>query len=286
MRIRIQAIALPALLLAAACGDLSTGSAPQRDAEPTAPQVTRLLGTVTCHVDLVAHETKCGPAAASGTAGGPKLTRVLLDTSHFTLNPGPQFRSGGLEYIFTTLINDIGQDIGTHNGINSDTIRAFVKSITVTGGFGAVSAYNHVGTGTFTAANQPYWEWHEIVNAGGGESTTLLWQFSAAGTVTSFTYDVGLSAPIAHPNGWVSVSGDDQVPLGGSRTHTATVKDWLGNVVSSGVVLWTATNVSGDVDVTVLNSRQARIDGVAVGTAEVTASKGFETPRTYGVTVF
>ena len=281
----ISALALSTLLFAAACGDITSGAPAVPGAEAAArPKVSKLLGTVTCYVDVAAETHRCG--APVSRAGGPNETRVILSSAHFTLNTGPSFTSGGLAYIWTTIQNDIGQNIGTHNGIQSDSIRAFVSAINVTGGSGVVTAYNHTGTGTFTASNQPYWEWYEIVNAGGGESTNLLWQFSVPGTVTAWNYTVGVSAPIANPDGWVSVSGDVAIPNGGSRTHTAVVYDWIGNVVTGGYALWSRTNVSGSVTFTTINSRQATFTGTSVGSVEITAFHGFATEREYGANVF
>lgn len=279
---RIQALAVSALLLAAACDDVTSRSP---GLEPQAVVVgpgEKLLGTVTCYVDAVAETHKCGDPVPSG---GANHTRVNLTTSHFTLVTGASFTSGGIAHFFNEIRNDIGQDIGTHNGITSDSIRAFVTAINVTGGSGSVTPYNHTGTGTFTAANQPYWEYREIVSPG-NESSTLIWQFSVPGTVTAWNYTVGVSAPIAHPNGWIEVTGNDQIQHGQYQLHTATVYTWTGAVDNSGVVSWDTASVSGTVYASNWDERVGHILGLRVGTAEVTASKGSATPHTYGVTVY
>jgi hypothetical protein len=156
----------------------------------------------------------------------------------------------------------------------------------VTGGTGTVSAYNHTGTGTFTASNQPYWLYDEIVSENGGQTSTLIWQFSVPGTVTAWNYTVGVSAPIAHPNGWVDVTGNTMIPHGNTRQHTAVVYDWTGAVDNTGVVSWSATDVSGSAYASPWDDREGTILGVRVGTAEITASKGSATPHTYGVEVY
>jgi hypothetical protein len=280
---RFQALALAVLLLAAACDDATTG-APARE-----PDVARvgpgevLLGTVTCYVDVAAESTRCGEPAGRG---GASQTRVALSSTQFSLITGVSFTSGGIANFFNKIQNNLGQEIGTHNGINSDSIRAFVTAINVTGGSGTVTANNPTGTGTFTAPNQPYWLYSEIVAPNGGQTaTTLIWKFNVPGTVTAWNYTVGVSAPIAHPNGWVEVTGDDQIPHGQTRTHTATVYDWTGAVDNTGTVAWDTVGVSGSVYAGVWDSRTALILGVRPGTAEVTASKGSATPHTYGVEV-
>lgn len=279
---RIHALAIAALLLSSACGDITSGSPRESDAKGARPRVTRQLGTVTCYVDVAAGTHRCGDLV---TPGGGMQTRVALNTSHFTLVTGTSFTSGGIGYFFNKIQNDIGQDIGTHDGIFSDSIRAFVTAINVTGGSGTVTPRNHTGTGTFTAAGQPYWLYEEIVSPS-TQSSMFIWEFNVPDTVTAWNYTVGVSAPIAHPNGWVDVTGDPQIPNGGSRTHTAVVHDWIGNVVTSGYVLWSRTNVSGSVTFTVPNSRQAIFTGTSVGTVEIWAYHGSATEDVNGAEVY
>ncbi|HEX6038965.1 hypothetical protein [Longimicrobium sp.] len=277
---RIQAFALAALLLASACGDIPSGSSAAR--EPVAvARHQKLLGTVTCRVDAVAGTTKCGDATA---AGGANQTRVLL-SSHFTVLTNQQFTSGGTAYFFNEIRNDLGQAIGTNTGVDVDTIYAFISNIQVTGGSGTVTVSNADGTATFTAANQPFWKWRQTIDPGYTTGTSI-WTFSVPGTVTSWTYTVGLSAPIAHPNGWVDISGNSQIQHGQYQLLTATVHDWTGTVNTSGSVSWTGTNVSGQIYVSQWDDRTGHVLGVRTGTGEVTASFGTATPKTVGVNVY
>jgi hypothetical protein len=281
----LHALALTALLAAGACDRVPTDAPGPDAAVPQADDGRKLLGTITCRVDVATQTQKCGDFAP---AGGISQTRVIYGGSLFALVVGASWHDSGLQVDnkFIQIQNNLGQDIGTHNGIQSDSIRAFLTNLATTGGTGIVSANNHTGTGTFTASNQPYWEYREIVSAGGGQSSSLIWVFNVPNTVTSYTYTVALSAPIAHPNGWVSVSGDTQIPNGGSRTHTAVVYDWIGNVVTGGYVLWSRTNVSGSVTFTVPNSRQAIFTGTSVGSVEIWAYHGSATEDVNGANVY
>jgi hypothetical protein len=281
---RLHALALVALIATAACDDLGTRAT---DREPPVPGLApghKLLGTITCHVDVAAQAQKCGDMVPPG---GPSNARVIYGGSYFTLVTTTSFHNPTLQTdnLFNKIQNNLGQDIGTHNGIQSDSIRAFLTNWAATGGTGSVEPNNHDGVGIFTAANQPYWEYREIVPANGGQSSTLIWIFDVPNTVTSWTYTVALSAPIAHPNGWIEVTGDEQIPLSGSRQHTAVARDWTGAVDNAGTVSWSRTNVSGSVTVTPNTARIATIAGGALGTAEITASKGSATPAVYGVEV-
>lgn len=280
MRNSNQALALAALLLSAACDDLTT--APAAANVPAVGEGERVLGSVTCHVDMEAGTHRCGAAPIGASA-----TRVTLNTSQFGLVISTAFYDAAnqRQHYFTGIRNDIGQRIGTHNGINSDSTRAFVTNITVTGGSGTVSAYNPTGYATLTAANQPYWEYYEVVEPTETTGNTPDWVFSVPSTVTSWTYTVAVSTPVQHPNGWVAVSGNTSIPHSGTRDHTAVVYDWTGAVNTSGSVSWSSTDVSGSVYVSPFDERIATVLGVRIGTAEITASFGSATPRTYGVTV-
>ncbi|MFL5383420.1 MAG: hypothetical protein ACJ8GN_12955 [Longimicrobiaceae bacterium] len=282
---RIHALAVVTLLAASAACDSATGPAADPTARPEAiAEHHKLLGTITCHVDEVAGTTRCGELAS---ASGARATRVILNTSHFTLVTVGSFYNGGTQQhtFFNQIRNDIGQAIGTHNGFTTDSIRAFVTAINVTGGSGSITANNPTGTATFTAANQPYWEYREIV-APSDQSSSVTWIFNVPSTVTAWSYTIGVSAPIQHPNGWIDVSGDTQIPHSGAREHTAVVHTWTGAVDNSGSVSWSSTDEGGYVSVSSLDERVGYVLGVRLGYATVTASKGSATPRTRTVEVY
>jgi hypothetical protein len=144
---------------------------------------------------------------------------------------------------------------------------------------------NHTGTATFTASNQAYWEYREIVSPG-NQSSTVTWIFNVPTTVTAWNYTIGVSAPLQHPNGWIDVSGDTQIPHGLGKEHTAVVRTWTGAVDNSGSVSWTSTDEGGYVYVSSLDERVGYVLGVRLGYATVTASKGSATPRTRTVYVY
>jgi hypothetical protein len=276
----IHAFALAALLLSAACDDLSTAPATAR--VPAAGGEEKVLGSVTCHVDMVAQTTRCGDAPQAASA-----TRVTLTGSQFSLVIGPAFYDAGTQrqHYFTGIQNNLGQRIGTHNGINSDSTRAFVTNITVNGGSGSVTVNNPTGYKTLTAPNQPYWEYYEVVEPTQSTGATPDWVFNVPNTVTSWSYTVAVSTPVQHGNGWVAVTGNNSIPHSGTRNHVATVYDWTGAVVTTGSVTWSYADGSGQVYVSPWDERNGTVLGVRIGTATVTASFGSATPKVYGVTV-
>lgn len=274
-----RAVALAALLLSAACADIT--SPPPSARTPDAGAHRKLIGTVTCTVDVASQTTQCGDPAS---AGDHNNVRVTLN-SFFTLVTSTQFTNNGQTTFFNTIRNDLGQSIGTNTGLDVDTIYAFISNITVTGGSGTVTVNNPDGTATFTAANQPFWKWRQTIDPG-NSTPTGVWTFNVPSTVTSWTYTLGLSAPIAHPNGWVDISGNYQIQHGQYQLLTATVYDWTGQLDTTGQVTWSGTNVSGQIYVSPYDDRTGHILGVRTGTAEVTASFGSATSRTVGVNVY
>jgi hypothetical protein len=276
--IRIQALAASALLLAAACGDLPTSTPRARVEAPVPGKV--MLGTITCHVDVVAQTSRCGDLVAPGGS----RNRFILDAAYWTLETTVQFNSGGLAYFFNNIQNALGPDIGVE-GLVTDSIFAFITSITTTGGSGTVTPANHDGMRGFTAPSQAYWAWEGPVSPG-GDTPTKTWTFNLPATVTSWTYTIGVQTVVLHPNGWVELSGNYRIPLGGSTQLTAVVRDWTGTIDTSGTVSWNVSSSGGSVSTTVNNSRQATFTGTGVGFVGVTASKGLASPHTRAIEVY
>lgn len=279
MRHPVFPVLAAALLLTAACNDVV---APGPRAGATAPgAATRLLGTITCHVDVAAQTSRCGDLVR---ADGPSHNRFILDSAYWTLNTGSQFNSGGLAYFFNEIQNDLGQSIGIENGV-TDSVFAFVTSITTTGGSGTVTPANHDGTRGFTAPSQAYWVWEGEVSAGDATSTKI-WTFNLPATVTSWSYTIGVQTTVLHPNGWIELSGSQRIPLAGSTQLTAVVRDWTGTVDTGGTVSWSVASTGGSVTTAVNNSRQATFTGTGVGYVGVTASKGLAAPHTRAIEIY
>jgi hypothetical protein len=277
MRItRIHAFAAAALLLVAACGDGANPAGPERIAP-----AGKMLGTITCHVDVASQTSRCGDLVP---AGGPSMNRFILDSAYWTLVTGNQFNSGGLAYFFNEIRNDLGQDIGVE-GLATDSVFAFITSITTTGGSGTVTPANHDGMRGFTAPSQAYWAWQGPVSPGDATSTRI-WQFNLPSTATSWTYTIGVQTTVMHPNGWIEVGGNARIPLAGSTQLTAVVRDWTGTVDTGGSVTWTVTSSGGSVSTTVNNSRQATFTGTGVGYVYANATRGLADPHGQAIEVY
>jgi hypothetical protein len=90
------------------------------------------------------------------------------------------------------LQNLLKQSIGTLNGTTTTGVKVFVTDFHATSGTGAVSVANADGTGTFTAPNQPYFNYNQII-AVNGYSGNKLWKFNVPNTVTAVSMSILIS---------------------------------------------------------------------------------------------
>ena len=84
------------------------------------------------------------------------------------------------------------ESIGTLNGTTVTGSKVFVTDIEATQGTGTVSIINEDGIGNFTAPNQPYFTYNQIV-APAGNSNAKMWKVSVPNTVTTVNMDILLS---------------------------------------------------------------------------------------------
>jgi hypothetical protein len=79
--------------------------------------------------------------------------------------------------------NLLKQSIGTLDGTAVTGVKVFITDFHATSGSGTLSVANADGTGTFTAPNQPYFDYHETI-APNGYTGNKLWKFNVPNTVT------------------------------------------------------------------------------------------------------
>ena len=89
--------------------------------------------------------------------------------------------------------NLLRQSIGTLDGATVTGVKAFVTELHVTAGTGAVRVANADGVGTFTAPNQAYFAYNEIV-APNGYAASKLWKIRVPNTVTAVSMSILVSA--------------------------------------------------------------------------------------------
>jgi Subtilase family len=112
--------------------------------------------------------------------GGTQGQYVTLATADYAFDTISNIFS-----LDATVQNDLGEPLGTPDGSTVTGIKVFVSQLYVTSGSGTVSIANADSTGTFTAANQPYWLYNQML-APTQVSNSRNWQIYLAPTVDGF----------------------------------------------------------------------------------------------------
>lgn len=215
-----------ALLAAAACGDLPS-AAPVPD---TPGQPAGGLQALTCRASVADHAVTCGSALPGGASGD-----LIIGGQHQfvdLLSDSVSYDTVTAVFSFTVSVTNLmPQAIGTTDGVTADPggVKVFFHSLpTVNRGAGTVSVLNADGTGTFTGANQPYYQYAAPLQPN-ATSAARRWNFSVPATVVSFVFTVYVNAAVPNAAGWVEIlPGDTSYVARGAtlalvaNVHTAT----------------------------------------------------------------
>ncbi|MGH7626006.1 MAG: hypothetical protein ACREOJ_11915, partial [Gemmatimonadaceae bacterium] len=210
--------AVMVMLGAVACSDQSAVSAPEAPVVPVAQP--NVLGMVEGQVDANGKVTFTPVGSASGRLApgvnasvyGTQGVNVLL----YATPTAPTTKGASSTWTFNVGIqNLLAFPIGASQAgpVPSDTLGLYVAIIsgpTAISGtcIACIVSFQQAGTGTFTAANQPYVYWHDRLTAhGGGKDTTtarLPFTFTAPKSVTGFRFTmiVGAAWPPPQQTVW------------------------------------------------------------------------------------
>lgn len=179
-----------------------------------------------------------------------------------------------------TVRNHIGQPLGTTDGstLHAQGVRVFFQQPPMgTGGVGPFAVLGD-GTATFTAADQPYYQFNSIIEDG-QVSGVKRFAFKIPSD-TDFTFRVLVWAPVQWPEGWVAVAPrvdtlNVAVPGEQSVALTGTVYSRVG-LVQAETITWATSDpgvaiVEPDGLVTGIGAGTATITGSATGRASGTA---------------
>ena len=186
--------AVSCLLLALACQDVERVSAPIRTpAGAQAGAGPTLMLALRCTLSRSASTVSCAPA--SSHAPGVSANVILSATGTYAQFVPFNLVKDTVKQIWSFdafLHNFMQQSIGTLNGTTVTGSKVFVTDIEATQGTGTVSIINADGTGDFTAPNQKYFNYNQIV-AAGANSLAKLWKVSVPNTVTAVNMDILMS---------------------------------------------------------------------------------------------
>jgi hypothetical protein len=266
------ALALPLL---AACADRS----------PTLPAVAPELpagavGKLECTVNVPEQTLSCSPVVSTGGARAAKLLGgqdkyVKLASSGTAYDGGTQIFSSNV-----TLQNLLQESIGTTDGSTVAGVDVFFAALNVTsGGAGSsVTVSNYDGIGTFTATNQRYFHYAEIIETY-EISAAKSWQFQISGAVSTFSFTVYVSAPMVDE----SASLLDEVWEGDTSTDWQTAANWTSGIApdSANTVSIPADSMLAPGHALPTLSASARLTHLRVGYASTLGLGGF-TLTAYG----
>src|SRR5215218_9428078 len=183
---RISCLGFPALLLAlaaGACRDLPT-AAPAAQPLPQAAARAELKCSVAVTTRSMTCEASRPRGARSQIIMGGQGLNVRLRTTNLVVNTGAQLVTADI-----SVQNLLDQPIGT-DGTSTHGVRVFfVSGPTVTDGSGGQVDVLTDSIAVFTAANQKYYAYHEIIQPR-GVSSPQQWAFSLPGGTTAFEFKV------------------------------------------------------------------------------------------------
>jgi hypothetical protein len=275
MKPRNAARTLPLLatvLALAACAD---------GAEPTGPRahapMPGMSMSLTCTASTQEGTVHCGSPAG----GGPRAV-ILGGQGVFVTLTSSNIQVVADTFAFdVTVQNLIPQPLGTTNGQTPDPagVRVFFSAEPVSASGGAVTVANPDGTETFTAGQQPYFQYDSVLPQD-AVTAAKRWKLQFTPEVTTFTFTLYISTAVQYPDGYVdgtpytlSLNPGESIALPG------VVRDFVGNALPGETVSW-SSSAPGTASV---SGTQVTAGG-SNGFATLTASSG-PRPAIYATSV-
>jgi len=276
--------ALVATAGALACTDRGNPVAPgaggpgEKPASPAIP-----LALLECSASLSAKTVSCKPPETPTAIRGDIMyggQDIFVVSTTSSVN----YDAGTHKFTFNLNIrNLLRQAIGTTDGVTADPsgVKVFFHQLpTATAGSGVITIDNADGVASFTAANQPYYRYVQLIDSY-LQSANKLWQFDVPPTVSDFEFKLLLSSPVQFPTGWIDVS---EPTYSLRRTYTrylsGVVRDQYGRVIDGAVVTWSSANSS----IATIGPSDGLVTGVLPGTVDLVASSTNDVVGTPGAT--
>jgi len=220
-RQRMPLLALPLVLLASACTDRNLTS-PSVQAVPGGAPPSSAVVALLCTASVGDRTVSCtrpAPGVDAAIFGGQN-TNVKLTSSNVAYTAADSIFGFDV-----TVQNLLPEKIGTPDGVTLDSagIRVFfVSGPTVTSGTGSAAVDNADDQATFTATNQPFFQYDTLL-ATNEVSAARRWRLHVDPSVGTFTFTVYVSAALqpllvitelmANPGGTVQDSSGEYVEV-------------------------------------------------------------------------
>jgi hypothetical protein len=280
-------VAAAVAMTALACTDRSNPVSPGGE-EPgggtTGGGASIPLAQLTCSVSVAARTVACKAPEATTTGARGDIIYGGQDIFVVSTTSSVNYDAPTQKFTFNLkLRNLIRQAIGTTDGVTADPsgVKVFFHQLpTVTSGTGTIAIDNADAVGTFTAANQPYYAYVQLIDSY-LESANKLWQFDVPPTVATFEFKLYISSPVQFPHGWIDVS---EPVFSLRRTYSKTlfgvVRDQFGRVIPGAVVTWSSANPT----LATVNAADGTVTGALPGTVDIVASSTNDVLGTPGAT--
>jgi hypothetical protein len=259
------ALAALTMLLATACLDREPPTAtPEIDADGS--QSMRVK--VSCEADVRNGEVRCGQLAPGG---GDRAIIVGGQGVYVQLTSSNIVVAADTFSFDVTVQNLIHQAMGTLDGTtpHADGVRVLFEMMpTATSGSGEVTILNADGLGTFTRANQPYYQYDGILLPD-AITDPRQWRLLLDPGVLTFAFSVYVATEVQYTGNWIDLSeGPGNLLEGDTTTLTAVLRSYVGNPVL-GVIDWS----SSDPAIATVNS-SGLVTAEAPGAITITAESG------------
>ncbi len=221
----IAAITAVAITVSA-CNDLTRPSV-----TPVVPKGSMGQKSLLCNVSVKTKELSCGELpTAPGLSSAIRANRIIGGQDMYVKlsSSGTSYDAGTQIFSSDVTVQSLMQTvIGTTDGSTISGVTVFFAADpAVTAGSGTVTVANPSGTGTFTASNQSYFLYSEILEPY-QISTSHHWQFVVPNSVDSFQFIVYVSAPMVDENValvnavWNGLSSSDWSSTDNWRSNSA-----------------------------------------------------------------
>lgn len=262
---------LSAAVVLAACSD---DGDPLRNAPEDVVQPVTQTASLLCNADVRAGTVSCREVAPTAGLSGARASHYIYFQSapHALVVQNDYTASSTAVSFDLRVVNLIPQPIGTDDGVtlHSRGVRVFFWSNPwVTDGTGSVSVVEPTATGTFTASNQRYHQWDEIIQPQDTSVAEKHYAFSLTGTVNSFSFYLGISTNMQ----WAAITSASSAAETISVNGTVDLDAWRLNALGDTMAISSITWASDNTAVATVDSNTGVVTGVSTGTANVTASQ-------------